>query len=167
MHSHDFLLLNTTMVLQGYDNRVLWRLVRKREDSVTKAYQLIMFANRKQNENHETNYSDPWRSNHKNMWCKGYKTSDPKYPVSRGLASHFEGIACHWGYDISEEDLGGPGVSVVNDRLSIRAIPAIHLHTAAPSLQSPCGSGQEMSHDPISSWSLSKAYQLPGGWLCG
>lgn len=44
---------------------------------------------------------------------------------------YFESIVLDSLNDITEEDLGGESVAMINDRFRVRAIPAVQLHTAA------------------------------------
>lgn len=58
-------------------------------------------------------------------------TNFPSQPV------YFEGIVAHGVDHILKEYLRGEGVSVVDDGLSIGAIPAVYFHTPAATTQSP------------------------------
>lgn len=44
---------------------------------------------------------------------------------------YFESIVLDGLNDITEEDLGGESVAMINDRFRVRAIPAVQFHTAA------------------------------------
>ena len=51
--------------------------------------------------------------------------------------SHLEGVFIDGVYDLSEGDLRGECVSVVDDGLSLFPVPAVQLHTAAATAQGP------------------------------
>lgn len=57
--------------------------------------------------------------------------------ISRELSNQpdLERIFSQRGNNVFEEDLGRQGVTVVHDGLPVAAVPAVHLHTAAASLQ--------------------------------
>lgn len=48
-----------------------------------------------------------------------------------GFRAHREGVITHSLDHVSEEDLGGEGVAVVDDRLPSWPLPAVQLHAAA------------------------------------
>ena len=47
-----------------------------------------------------------------------------------GPGAHREGVLSHCLDHVSEEDLGGEGVAVIDDRLTSWPLPAVQLHTA-------------------------------------
>lgn len=76
------------------------------------------------------------------IWCTGTKKA-----VRSGLTMsptnrkywwcYLEGIVPHCSDHVLKEDLGGEGVSVIDDWLSAGPIPTVNFHAAAASIESP------------------------------
>ena len=52
-------------------------------------------------------------------------------------SAHLEGVLFQRWDDVSEQNLGRQRVTVIHDGFAVAAFPAVHLHTAAASLQGP------------------------------